>query len=169
METKEIEKEAEAALSELIGLLSALTPGQINKVPFEGSWTAGELAQHMILSNAGFVSMMNGPVKDADRAPDAAVAGIKQAFLNFGIKMKSPDFIMPETKDYDKDELLDTLRNISAGFVEAAETLDPAKICTSFEIPVLGYLTRFEAIAFVNYHTQRHVHQMKGISTALNK
>jgi hypothetical protein len=121
----------------------------------------------MVMSNSGFADLLKGPVKDTERAPDAAVEGIKSAFLNFDIKMQTPDFMRPEKKNYDKDGLLEALSGIKADIITSAATLDLSKTCLSFELPVLGYVTRLEAVSFVICHTQRHIHQLKNIYTKL--
>ncbi|MDB5086528.1 MAG: hypothetical protein JWR09_522 [Mucilaginibacter sp.] len=163
MKAQEIAKEADEALSGLITLLSKFEQEQINTIPFEGSWTAGQLAQHMVKANSGFADILRGPVKDTERKPDEVVPKIKNDFLNFTIKMTTPDFIKPEAKSYDKNELLSNLKNIRKNVNDATETLDLTKTCMAFELPVYGYLTRQEAIVFVTCHTLRHTRQLKNI------
>ncbi len=167
MKNEEIAKEANQALTGLIEMVETIPAEEFNTVPFEGSWTAGQLTQHMVMSNSGFADLLNGPVKDTERAPDAAVEGIKSIFLNFEIKMESPDFIRPEKKNYDKDGLLAALSGIKADITTSAAKLDLSQTCLSFELPVLGYVTRLEAVSFVICHTQRHVHQLKNIYSKL--
>jgi len=167
MKNEELAKQADQTLTDLIALVGTIPVEKFNTVPFEGSWTAGQLTQHMVMSNSGFADLLKGQVKDTERAPDAAVEGIKSAFLNFDITMQTPDFIRPEKKNYDKDGLLEALSGIKADIITSAATLDLTKTCLSFELPVLGYVTRLEAVSFVICHTQRHIHQLKNIYTKL--
>ena len=81
--------------------------------------------------------------------------------------MNSPDFIRPEKKNYDKDGLLAALSGIKADITTSAATLDLSQTCLSFELPVLGFLTRLEAVTFVICHTRRHTHQLKNIYSKL--
>ncbi len=81
--------------------------------------------------------------------------------------MKSPDFIIPAEKNYEKDKLTKTLENFRSKINLAMETMDLSKTCLAFELPVLGFLTRLESIYFILYHTQRHIHQMKNIHQKL--
>lgn len=134
-----------------------------NKIPFEDSWTAGQVVQHIILANDGFDGVLNAEVKDTDRPFDALKSQLKSIFLNFGTKMKSPEFILPALKDYDKDRHILKIENIKAGILKAINDLDLTKTCMSFELPGLGHLTRYEAIYFVIYHTERHAHQLNEI------
>jgi hypothetical protein len=158
-----VRREADETLTRLIQLLSKFNQEQLNTVPFEGSWTAGQLAQHLIMADGGFVEMINDPVKETQRNVDELVSKIKTIFLNFDIKMSSPDFIVPQLIDYEKEELVGSLNKIKSNLNKSLETLDLTKTCTSFELPVLGFLTRLEAVYFIIYHTQRHVHQLTKI------
>lgn len=161
--TKEILTEVNGTITELIQLLSSFDQQQINIIPFEGSWTAGQLAKHMIMSNSGFADIMYGPVKETEREPDELVERIKADFLNFNIKMKSPDFVVPPKTSYKREELLKSLGDIKEKINRGIETLALTKTCLAFELPVYGFLTRLEAIHFVLYHTQRHIHQLRNI------
>ncbi|MEO5997774.1 MAG: DinB family protein [Chitinophagaceae bacterium] len=169
MDIKATSTEADQTFTDLLQTLSSIEDLKINTIPFDGSWTPGQLAQHIILSAGGFVQLLNGPVKDTERDSEANIPNLKTTFLNFTIKMKSPDFIVPEEKDYDKRQLVGTLQDIKVGLVKAIETLDTTKTCTAFELPVLGYLTRAEAIIFTIVHTQRHAHQLKNIRQHLTE
>ncbi len=170
METKEILTEVDNKLTELIQYLSNFNQEQVNIVPFEGSWTAGQLARHMILANSGCVEMLSGPVKDTERKPDMMASKFKEDFLNFEIKMDSPDFVMPAPGDYNREELLSALESIRAKAIENIKTMDLTQTCTAFELPVYGYVTRLEVLCFVIYHTQRHIRQIKNIQqVVLNK
>lgn len=134
-----------------------------NEVPFDGSWTPAQVTQHVVLASEGFVKVLNAEVKDTERAIDEKKSQIKAIFLDYGTKMKSPDFILPELKEYDKERHLAKIEIIQEGITKAINDLDLSKTCLSFELPGMGHLTRLEAIYFVTYHTERHVHQLKEI------
>jgi hypothetical protein len=163
MNKAEIISTVQSTIHEFQGLISSFDEMQINTVPFEGSWTPGQVAQHIIMASSGFGKVLNGPAIETQRAPDELQGRIKQDFLNFGIKMKSPDFILPRLKDYDKQRLLNALEGIKDDVVKSATDLDLTQTCMAFELPVYGKLTRFEAVYFLIYHTQRHAHQLKKI------
>lgn len=158
-----------ANTEELLDLLSHLSQTDINTVPFEGSWTAGQLVKHVIKSNSGFLQMLKGPVRESKREPDELIERIKTDFLNFNVKVKSPEFVVPEKIDYNKEDLLSSLEALNSKLNESVQSLDLTKTCSAFELPVYGYLTRSEAVHFIIYHTQRHIHQLKNIIEKLNK
>lgn len=163
MDQKILLSQIDETSEELLQVLDSFEQELINIVPSEGSWTAGQLAQHLVMSGSGFVEMINGEVKETGRKPDEQVETIKNTFLNFNIKMKSPDFIVPPSATYNKMHLLSSLKDIHKEMDRAIKTLDLSKTCLGFELPMMGFLTRLEAIYFVLYHTQRHMHQLKNI------
>lgn len=91
------------------------------------------------------------------------VAKIKADFLDFSTKMTSPDFVVPENIEYKKDDLLDSLAKVRSKFEKVIMTSDLTKTCSGTKLPVYGALTRLEAIYFIIYHTQRHLHQLRNI------
>lgn len=155
--------ELENSLDEFQQLISSFDEKQINERPYEGSWTAGQVAQHIIMANSGFGEVLNGPVKNTERAPDEQVGKIKRDFLDFTLKMNAPDFIIPHDKEYRRSSLLEALESMKVNVSKAVSDLDLTQTCLAFELPVYGHLTRLEAIYFVIYHTQRHAHQLKKI------
>ncbi|QEC53782.1 DinB family protein [Anseongella ginsenosidimutans] len=148
--------------------LGAFRPEELDLVPFEGSWTPGQVAEHMILANSGFLELIRGACMDTQRKPDEMVDGIRTTFLDFSTKMKSPDFVLPVKEVHEKRAQLDALATIKQRVLEAVREEDLTKTCTSFSLPVLGYVTRLEAFNFVLYHTQRHIHQLKNIRRSLS-
>ncbi len=114
MNTQQLSADINKSFDELIRIVSAFDQEQINVIPFEGSWTAGQVAEHIILSVSGFEQVMNGPVAETTRAPDESKNEIKAMFLDFNTKMKSPEFIIPEDKKYEKGALPDLFEKYKA-------------------------------------------------------
>jgi hypothetical protein len=150
--------------NELIDMLSSGSEEQFNKVPFEGSWTAGHLVEHVTrsINGMGEALAMHGEI--SDRKPDERVPELKSMFLNFDTKMKSPPFILPTQDIYDKQMVMDKLKNAIARFIETGYKVNSSELLS---LPPLGELTKLELIHFVLYHTQRHTYQLKNILLAL--
>jgi len=84
------------------------------------------------------------------------VEPLRKQFLNFDIKMQSPDFIIPSDGPHNKEEVINKLQGIWEDIAEAAATLDLTKTCMDFELPGAGHLTRLEWLNFMVVHTKRH-------------
>lgn len=161
--------ETSSTMQSFIDESASFNNQEFNAVPYPGSWTPGQCAQHIAMSASGFNDVLNGRVTDTTREPDAGVEQIKAQFLNFDIKMQSPDFVMPGKKFYDQKEMLEALKVIKENFLNSIRSLDLDKTCISFKVPGAEWFTRFEAASFVLYHTQRHIHQLKKMHKALEE
>jgi hypothetical protein len=157
--------ELQNAGSGLTAAIAAIPDNKFNTVPFEGSWTAGQVTDH-ILKSLG-VEILYGKTTTTDRPPDQQVALLADIFLDFTTKLKSPDFILPSDEPQDKQVRLKDANDRFNKLVEAAKTLDLVQICLDFEMPVMGGLTRLEFLWFYVFHTKRHTYQLQNIAKAL--
>jgi len=157
----------EAALGETVTLLSSFNEKELNTIPFEGSWTAAQVGRHLFKSENSIDQLIYTPSEPVDRAPDERAQWLKDLFLDFTTKMKSPDFILPEDKDYNKSELVTSLADVKGKVVEAAQTADLTYIAPLPEEHPLKGITKLEIVHFLTYHTMRHNHQLQKIKEAL--
>ncbi len=169
LNTKELLKQFDETESELLRVVSAFSEEQLNTVPFEGSWTAAQVAEHLLKSKSGIPQLFSGATKSTEREPDEKVEIIKSIFLDFNTKFKSPEFIIPSDPPHEKQVLLNALMNTRAAISKVAGTLDLSETCTSFPFPQLGELTRWEWMQFAICHTQRHTRQLKNIFQIVEK
>ena len=151
---------------ELVYMISSTNESRINAVPFEGSWTAAQLATHVIKSNKAITQGLHMEGKPAERNPEAGVPHLKKMFLNFETKFQSPEFIVPENKQYNKEAVVTALNRSIELLKEAGNKVNLAEI---INLPVFGEITKLELLYFVLYHTQRHIHQLKGILRVLQE
>ncbi|HEV7781940.1 MAG TPA: DinB family protein [Chitinophagaceae bacterium] len=154
--------------NELDNILFSFSEEQLNETPFEGSWTGGQVTEHIIKSLGGISRLMNGPVEDAGRDPGEKIKALEDLFLNFNIKMRSPDFILPEAIHHKKNDLLKVLADLKKEMLDASK-LDLSLLCTGAEFPTFGHLTRMEWLHFFLVHTQRHTQQLKNIFHTLKQ
>ncbi|PBQ34370.1 hypothetical protein CNR22_22195 [Sphingobacteriaceae bacterium] len=152
----------EKASADLITLLSSLSDEQLNKVPFKGSWTAGQVGDH-VFKFYGIGDVINGTVKDTDRDPGEKIPMLKETFLNFEIKMKSPDFILPVETFIHTEDLIKSIKEKVEQVKGMIQTLDLTKTCLDFTVPGETAFTGLEWLYFILFHTQRHLHQLKNI------
>jgi len=152
----------EKRAGEFYEVLSSFSREQFNEVPFEGSWTAGKVGRHIYKALFNLPKTLKGPFSVVERKPDELVAPINKIFLDHSIQLKSPDFIVPEDKEYDRDEMLAAYQDKVKEIIDTAQPLD-LSVTTGFELPTIGYLTRLEIIYFSGIHIQRHTRQLKKI------
>lgn len=144
--------------------LSSFSDEEINTVPFKGSWTPGQVVQHIILGNSGYPELFAGNTKPTIRKYDEHVKELEGIFLNFNTKMDAPDFLKPEAKNYNKNALTLSLLKIESDLLNAAENYDLTVTCLDFQVPGFENFTIYEWINFALVHSQRHTHQLQKIS-----
>jgi len=146
--------------NELLDLISFTDEKLVNKIPFEESWTVGQLARHVTKSNHQMVQLLQLPGETANRGLADGEPNLKNIFLDFEAKYNAPESIVPETKHYDKQALLDDLINSIQQLKEERSKQDVSKL---LNVDLLGQLTKLELYYFMLYHTQRHIHQLKNM------
>jgi len=166
--SKQIIHQLEEALGETVILLSSFNEKDLNTIPFEGSWTAAQVGRHLFKSEDGIEKLFTAPSKPANRPPDANAEELKKTFLDFNTKMKSPDFIVPEDKDYNKRELVQSLADTNYKVLKAVTGNDLTQMAGLSEDHPLRGSTKLEIVYFITYHTMRHNHQIKKIKEAVN-
>ncbi|MBL0741203.1 DinB family protein [Chryseolinea lacunae] len=153
---------------DLLHVLASFTPQQFNTVPFEGSWTPGQVAEHVYKSEAGIPKLWSGRVIPTLRKPDEKADTLKSIFLDYTIKMESPEFILPSNTPKDKDTLINQLRTNRFAIRHLAETIDLTLTFPDFPFPTFGELTGIEWATFVVCHAKRHTRQLQNLHRVLN-
>ncbi|MEO8533196.1 MAG: DinB family protein [Flavobacterium sp.] len=165
----ELQKNVIDTFKELNDKLASFSETELNTVPFEGSWTAGQVVQHLILGSSGFPKMCAGKTEKTSRKPDEKVKETEALFFNYDIKMKSPEYIVPENKEYTKNSLTLSLLKIEKELLTVSETYDLTLTCVDTEVPGFGKFTIYEWISFALIHIKRHLSQLQAISKILTE
>jgi hypothetical protein len=159
--TQDLLQEFESATTNFLDMLGSFDQQQINTIPFEGSWTAAQVGEHVFKSDNFILESLNGPVQPTNRAPDKQVNGIKKVFLDFETKLAAPEVIIPANGTHDKEALLPALKATREQMTRIIKTTDLTATCFN---PILGEITRLELLTFVTVHTQRHTNQLRKIA-----
>jgi hypothetical protein len=157
----------ESTAAELRKALNVFTPAELQLVPFEGSWSAAQVAEHVLKSASGVPVVLSGNSRPAERDPEEMVSQIRSIFLDMNTKMKSPEFILPSGNPPSKVELLQKLDKVFAKIEGTASKISLPDLFTDFPFPQMGYLTGYEWLCFISCHTQRHSIQIRNIYKAV--
>lgn len=160
--------ELDRSTIEFAETLTQFSARQLNAVPASGGWTAGQVAEHILLSESGVPELLHGPTVETMRKPDEKVATIKSIFLNFDMKMSSPEMILPSENEKNLLIQVSSFLQTRKAIRHAIATLDFSHSCTAFPFPELGVFTRWEWACFVICHARRHTRQMQQIYEILN-
>ena len=164
---EEIISGLEETTKDLLSVFRLFTQEEFNKIPFEGSWTAGQVAEHLFKSESNIPRVLNGNSKEAERDPFQHVPIIQKIFLDYTTKLQSPEFILPSNEPKNKEVFLKGFEGTRKELRNLIETKDLYKTFTDFSFPQIGQLTGWELICFAVCHSKRHIRQMKIIAEKL--
>ncbi|HSH68145.1 MAG TPA: DinB family protein [Bacteroidia bacterium] len=140
--------------------LHALSNETLNAKPEQGTWTLGQLVQHIVLATSG---LPDKETKTASRPSDQLEPSIRETFLESQEKFTSPEFITPAKKEYDCASLITNLHKNENDLLAIIKEKDLNQLCMDIELPGWGNLTRLEWIKLITYHIQRHTKQLKNL------
>ncbi len=158
--TKELFASYDKTTTELLQLVSSFSEKEINTIPYEDNWTAAQVATHITKSNTSIAHAMHIEGKAVERNAEERVQELKDMFLDFSSKFKSPEFILPTQDTYQKETVIEDLKKSIMQLKNAADNVNLFQI---INVPAFGEITKLEIFHFVLYHTQRHIHQLKNI------
>lgn len=159
--------ELEETTKDLMATLSLFTQEEFNKIPFEGSWTAGQVAEHLFKSESNIPKVLHGNSKETKRDSFEKTGIIRTVFLDYTIKLKSPEFILPSNKPKNKEDFIKGFEGTRKELKQLIKTSDLNRTFTDFPFPQMGELTGWEWICFAVCHSKRHIRQMKIIAEKL--
>lgn len=157
----------EETTKDLLKTLSSFSKEQFNSIPFEGSWTAGQVAEHLFKSESNMPAVLKGSSEETERDPLQNAQVIEKVFLDYTIKMQSPEFILPSDAPKNPQYFIKGFEGTRKELKSLVQTLDLNKTYTGFSFPQMGYLTGWELICFAVCHSTRHIRQMKIIAEKL--
>ena len=155
--------ELDATATKLLEVLKAFTAEEFKQIPFPGSWSAAQVAEHLLKSASGIPAVLSGKSKPAERDPEEKVKIIESIFLDFNTKMKSPGSILPSDDPPGKQELLQSLNATFEKIKQVSNRINLADQFTDFPFPQMGELTGYEWLCFLISHSKRHTLQIKNI------
>ena len=169
------EKDREFALKYLnetkddfVAQLTGISDAQLNFRQAPGRWTIGEIAEHIIVTEAALYGMITSqalktpaPAALNDfRINDVAVI---LAITNRSQKFTAPEMVRPNGRWKTRDELLtnfEKTRGQTIDFIKANK-LDLRSY--SFPTPAVGISDAFQAFLALTGHSERHLLQLKEV------
>lgn len=133
---------------------------EINQVPFENSWTAAQVLIHVTKSNYGIAKAMKLEGTKVDRDTDSRVDELRKTFLDYTVKFKSPEFIIPPDGAQDRNKIIEDFERSVEQIKEAGKT---ANLTEAIKHVAFGEITKLELLHFVLFHMQRHTRQLRNI------
>lgn len=164
MEKAQLHQDISSVFDEGINILNEIPQALFNKIPFEDSWTIGQVAEHIAICSCG---IPDNHVKEAERAYDENEEALRGIFLDMSQKAKADPAVTPHLPPHEKEELLEKIKANKILLTNTINGKELSQLCLDMEFPFMGYLTRYEWLRFVQVHTQRHLNQIRNIQAHL--
>lgn len=161
----ELKSALQSTLDHLTNTANSLSDEQFNQVPFEGSWAAGQVIEHITKSVTGADKILETATEPIGRNPEEKIEELANTFLDFSTKMKSPKYIEPEVGEHHKEATIDDLQH---HFKLMMHSIEKAEFEQVIKNTPFGDISKSEMLHFMLFHSQRHLHQLQKIADAVN-
>jgi len=165
MERAQLSQDINTVFDEVIHTVNNIPGDTLNKLPFEDSWTIGQVAEHIILCSR---DIPDRQVKEAERPYNEKEPALKGIFLDMEQKSKAAPVVTPQLPPHHKKILLEKLNVNKIFLTKIIHEKDLKQLCLDMEFPFMGYLTRYEWLHFISVHTRRHLNQIRNIQQYLS-
>jgi len=160
LQTDQLLKALTTSFDEFVTAFSSFEEDVINDKPFANSWTPAQVAIHIIKATDGVPDHITKPL---DREVDSCLPQIRPWWEDLNQKFTSPEQLRPAEEPHSKKELLSELQRVREKDLGMILHQDLTLICLDFELPGIGYLTRYEWLWFIQMHLNRHTFQLRSM------
>jgi hypothetical protein len=160
----EIIQEIDNTIAQFTGMMAMLDHEKINEIPYENSWTAAQLCNHILKSTRSIVQAMKIDGTPTEKNSREKIDELKSIFLDASNKFQSPLEIVPDAGPFEKQK---TITDLTACFQDLDFYSRNTNLDEEIDGGPLGAISKYELLHFVLYHSQRHLRQMKRIYEAI--
>ncbi len=152
-----VDKEIDAAAGDFLFHLQSHDEEILNTSAGENRWSMAQVADHITKSNFSIAKALQVKGTPINRSSTERVEELKNVFLDFDKKFKSPEFILPETKKFKKDELIE---KFNASIKEIKKQAAGTELSEMINHKAFGDITKIEILHFILFHLIRHTRQL---------
>jgi hypothetical protein len=159
-------------IDEWIKALNHYTFTQLVSKPFSGSWSLGQLYNHLIDDCNFYIEQIKICVTNNDHASEEAAPDAKTMFQNNSF----PDVVLEGSPNnafipqpVSKELLMQDLLNLKAAMTRAAELIAKSTFNGKTKHPGLNYFNAAEWLQFADMHFRHHLRQKQRLDSFLKK
>ncbi len=164
-----LQEEWAANTKKLLDYLAAVPDAFLFESPAENEWSVSECFEHLVSVERGLSTIFNGSTEAPDRDPLDKQVAIKERFLAFESKLKAFGPIIPKGRYKTRTDIVQAFNGPRQVVMALGEQAGWERVCTGFDHPLFGSLTKAEWLYFCIYHAERHLNQMKNAVALLSQ
>jgi hypothetical protein len=164
---EQIARDINRSAEHLIETITNFPEDKFNLKPAPGAWSAGEVAEHLIIIGKGESRILSKPARSiAERNPTEKIEEMKPMAYDFTNKVVAAERVLPTGNPINKADAIQQIRDNTKAILDVL-AMEDMTLMTDIPNRLFGELTRIEWIYFAIYHCERHIKQMERIKEAL--
>jgi hypothetical protein len=150
--------------TQLLRAISRFSSHSFNETPPTGGWSAGQIAEHVLLTDIFISRIFQKEVEFAGRRTDEKVSRIKEAFESGEENLNTSDFTIPSDMLKDPVTMQQKISRERHAILHFLDTIEEDAICSDFTHPLFGSLTMTEWCWFIVYNTKKNILQLEKLN-----
>jgi hypothetical protein len=146
--------------SRLISALGQFDFKTFNEKPGPQSWSAGEIAEHLLLFDQRTANVLTGKQGSESREDDSVFNAITTRLQDRSNRIDAPEALLPSPAAKEPEMLLEQLRHERDRLIRLIDTMDVNTVLPETPHRLFGPLTAAEWIRLTILHTERHLVQL---------
>ena len=150
--------------TQLLRAINRFSSRSFNEVPSNGDWSAGQIAEHILLTDIFISRILQRELEFAGRRTDEKVAMIKEAFESGEIELNSLEFTTPSDMLKDPVAIQQKISRERNAIFHFLDTIEEDALCSDYAHPLFGKLTMTEWCWFIVFNTKRNILHLEKLS-----
>lgn len=147
----------------LLKELSRFDYPSFNSKPDPHAWSAGEIAEHLLIFDLRLSSILSTEPSYMERDPQERIEQIADRLADRVNRLEAPAPLLPSGTAKDPEALYEKLSLSRNQLLQKCEESDLTLFFTATPHPILGVLSGVEWINFLIHHTNRHLQQLAAL------
>lgn len=149
-----------ATTEELLALLERFDTERFNRKPSAEKWSAGAVAEHLLLFDLRLQDILKTTVHPTDRDISEKNPAVTTRVSDRINKIDAPPFLIPSADHQSPSDLIEKIRAIRMETSKMIEGMDLSLHSKDFPHRLFGELTVYEWVNLIDLHTRRHMAQL---------
>ncbi|WP_169864859.1 DinB family protein [Sutcliffiella halmapala] len=148
------------ARKELLHLLETLNDELLHQKENPELWSVSENVEHLYLIETKIIKGLKAAIQ-TKLTVEAKDINLEKLLANRTYKVKAPEDLIPTSKRYTKDELIELLKQSRSNLEAFVKEVDDASLNQyGFNHRWIGDLSVQQWVQLIGYHERRHINQI---------
>lgn len=147
--------------NQLLELIASFDYAHFNREAADKGWTAGQVAEHLLLVDLSIIKVLNGRTAPIERDYQELINTISERMGNSDQKIEAPDRLIPSEVAKDSAALSEKILGTRKVLLQLVVTREINQSFPDSPHRIYGVMSGVEWINFLIHHCKRHIRQME--------